>query len=699
MKNALILIVGFALLMFSCNKEAKKAESEDLPVIGKKNLKLNSEIMTPEVLWAFGRISEVQVSPDKKSLLLGISYYDIAMNKGNRDLYTMSSNGQNLKQITQTAKSEYNAIWRPDGKKIAFMSAEEGSMQIYEMNPDGSERQKISKIEDGISGFKYAPDMSKIVFIKEVKLDKAVKDIYPDLDKADARIIDDLMYRHWDSYNDTYSHIFIAKYKDGKISGEIDIMKDEKFEAPLKPHGGIEQICWSPNGKLLAYTIRQHKGKDYAVSTNSDILVYNVATGEKTNVTTGMAGYDINPVFSPDGTKLAWESMARDGYESDKNRLIIYDMATQKWADCSKDFDQNVAGIAWADNSLKIFFTSDIQARTQIYSYDLASAKFTSLTKGDHDYTSVAVAKDVLIGTKMSISMPSEIFSINPESGAETQISFVNKDLLSQLKMGKVEERKVKTTDNKDMLVWVIYPPNFDPSKKYPTLLYCQGGPQSAVSQFFSYRWNFQMMAANGYIVVAPNRRGLPGFGQAWNEQISKDYGGQNMKDYLAAIDDVAKEPYVDKEHLGAVGASYGGFSVYWLAGHHNKRFRAFIAHDGMFNLENQYLETEEMWFVNWDLGGPFWDKTNLAAQRSYENSPHKFVQYWDTPILVIHGGKDYRIAETQGMQAFAAARMRNIPARFLHLPEENHWVLSPQNSVLWQRVFFDWLDKYLKVK
>ena len=439
------------------------------------------------------------------------------------------------------------------------------------------------------------------------------------------------------------------------------------------------------------------RGKEYAVSTNSEIYVYDLSTKTTENISEGMMGFEFAPVYSPDGQYIAWTSMERDGYESDKTRIFIYNTSTKEKVYATKDFDQNADGLEWTKDSKSIYFVSGIRATQEIYRYDLADGKITRVTDGIHNYLSVTEAGSSLIATRQSMSKPTEIYSVNPENGEAKEISFVNKGLLDQLKIAEVKKRMVKTTDDKDMLAWVIYPPDFDPNKKYPTLLFCEGGPQSTVDQFWSYRWNFQMMAANGYIIIAPNRRGLPSFGMEWLEQISGDYGGQNMKDYLSAIDDIAQEPYVDKDRLGAVGASYGGFSVFWLAGNHDKRFKAFIAHDGMFNLESQYLETEEMWFVNWDLGGPFWDKNNKVAQKSYEISPHKYVQNWDTPILVIHGEKDYRIAYTQAMQAFNAAVLLGVPAQLLLFPEENHWVLTPQNGILWQRTFFNWLDKWLK--
>jgi len=692
-----ILLAAILFGMYSCCPKEKKEAKNDTPLIEKKDLKLSGNIMTPEVLWSFGRLSEPEISPDKSTILYGVAYYDIPQNKGNREIYTIGIDGKNMKRLTTTKFSEYNATWRPDGKKIGFMSAETGDMQMWEMNTDGSDRKQISSTDGGITGFKYSPDGKKVVYTREVTIDKKTSDIYPDLPKASGKIITDLMYRHWDSWMETYGHVFIADLDGGKLSNDLDIMKDEPYESPLKPFGGMEQITWSPDSKVLAYTCRKKKGMEYAVSTNSDIFLYDLASKKTTNITEGMMGYDQAPVYSPDGKKIAWQSMEHDGYESDKTRLYIYNLDKNIKTDYSKDFDQSSEGMAWSDDSKTLYFISDIKATDEIYKLDYETGKINRITDGIHNYTGVFPAGNTLIASRVSMSMPSELYSVDPQNGKDTQITFTNKELLDQLKMGRVDKRWIKTTDKKDMLTWIIYPPDFDSTKKYPTLLYCEGGPQSTVSQFWSYRWNFQMMAANGYIIVAPNRRGLPGFGKEWNEEISGDYGGQNMKDYLSAIDAMTKESYVNKDKLGCVGASYGGFSVYWLAGHHNKRFKAFIAHDGMFNLESQYLETEEMWFVNWDLGGPFWDKSNKIAQRSYENSPHKFVQNWDTPILVVHSELDYRIAVTQGMQAFNAAKLRGIPAEFLYFPDENHWVLKPQNGVLWQRTFFAWLDKWLK--
>jgi len=693
------LIAIIAITALSCKdmKQSPDQKNEAEKVIWKQDFQLKSDLMTPEVLWAFGRAGGVEVSPDNETLLCGVSYYDVPDNKGNRELYSLKPDGSAWTRLTHTPKSEFNAVWRPDGNKIGYLTSASGSIQLWEMNPDGSGKKRVSDIEGGINGFKYAPDMSMILYIKEVPIKNPYTDLYKGLPKASGRVMEDLMYRHWDHWVDTYSHIFITEYAETGISAGQDIMEDEPWGAPLSPFGGMEQISWSPDSKTIAYTSKKKQGMEYSISTNSDIYLYDLEVGNTINLTEGMMGFDMSPVFSPDASMLAWESMERDGYESDKVRLFTYDFSNKKKTDQSLNFDQNAHGFAWNAAGTEIYFTSELHGSIEIYKLDLDSKNIAKLTEGIHNYRSVALAGDMLIATRQSMSMPTEIYAVNPLDGEAKQISFVNKYLLDQLRMGQVEKKWVTTSDNKKMLTWFIYPPHFDPEKKYPTLLYCQGGPQSMVSQFWSYRWNFQMMAANGYIIVAPNRRGLPGFGQEWNEQISGDYGGQNMKDYLSAIDYASKEPFVDESRLGSVGASYGGFSVFWLAGNHEKRFKAFIAHDGMFNFEAQYLETEEMWFVDWDLGGAFWDRKNRIAQRSYANSPHKFVDKWDTPILVIHGEHDYRIAYTQGMSAFNAAILRGVPAEFLFFPDENHWVLSPQNGILWQRTFFNWLDRWLK--
>jgi dipeptidyl aminopeptidase/acylaminoacyl peptidase len=677
------------------------------------------EKFTAETLWKLGRVSDVQLSPDGGAIIYGVSKYDLATNKGNRDIYKLDRNAESPRQLTDFKGSEINAIWRPDGKKIGFLSAESGSMQMWEMGPNGENKIQVSNIEGGINGFAYSPDMQNIVYIKDVKIEEDIHDLYPDLPLADAMIYDDLMYRHWDSWHDyAYSHIFIAPYSDGKTGEGKDIMPGEAWDSPLMPWGGMEQITWAPDGKSLAYTCKKLKGKDYALSTNSDIYLYNLASGKTENLSESNLGYDQDPVFSPDGSKIVWRSMAEPGFEADKDRIMLCElnpremdglkksiessktksgkgliMTSQVYTDLSEGFDQSSTNFSFSIDGKQLYFISGTQATFQVYRMDIASRKITQLTKGDHDIQAYAIDGKDLIITKMRHDLPSEVFRVKPD-GTEEQLTFTNREVLKNITLAKSEKRWVTTTDGKKMLVWVILPPNFDPNKKYPALLYCQGGPQSAVSQFFSYRWNFQMMAAHDYVVVAPNRRGLPTFGQEWNNQISGDYGGQNMLDYFTAIDSISAEPWVDENRLGAVGASYGGYSVYWLAGNHNKRFKAFIAHCGIFNFESMYLETEEMFFVNKDYEGAYWKN---PRPKSYDFSPHNFVKNWDTPMLVVHGGYDFRIPYTQGMQAFNANQLLGIPSRFLFFPEETHFVLKPQNAVLWQREFFRWLDTYLK--
>lgn len=666
-------------------------------LIEKQSVKLESDVMTPEVLWSFGRIGEVQLSPDKKTIVYGVSYYSKEENKGNTDLFAMNLETKEKIRLTTTSGGEYNAIWKPDGSKIGYMCAASGSMQMWEMNPDGSQKTQISNFEGGIGGFKYAPDRSKIVFIADVKLDTTATDIHPDLPKTSARIMNDMMYRHWDHWVDAYTHVFVADYDGKAVSNEKDIMPNEMWESPVRPWGGMEQIEFTPDSKSLVYTCRKKRGVKYAISTNTDLYQFNINTGTTKNLTEGMMGYDMAPVFSSDGTYMAFTSMARDGYESDKNRLMLMNLTSGESKDLTASIEQNAANLTFSEDNKSIYFISDWHATDEIYSVDIETAEIKKITEGIHNYTSVIDGGKFFVATMVSMSHPAEIYLVDKTSGEAHEISFENKELMDQLEMGEVRSKWVATTDGKEELVWYILPPHFDSTKVYPALLYCQGGPQGTVNQFWSYRWNFQMMAANGYVVIAPNRRGLPGFGIEWNEQISGDYGGQNMDDYLSAIDDAAKESYIDADKLGAVGASYGGFSVYWLAGHHNKRFKAFIAHNGIFNLEAQYTETEEMWFANWDMGGAYWDLNNKIAQNTFKNSPHKFVQNWDTPIYVIHSDRDYRIAYTQGMQAFNAARLRGIDAKWLYFPDETHFVVKPQNAILWQREFFSWLDRYLK--
>ena len=695
------MIMATSLLLGACNPatDVNVKETGDKNLIGKSDIRIKDGRMTPEALWAMGRIGGMNVSPDGKKVVYTVAYYSVPENKSNREVFVMNADGSDNKQITKTGFAENEAVWIKGGTKIAFLCNESGSSQLWEMNPDGTDRKRLSDYDKDIEGFAFSPDEKKVLFISQVKTVNSTADKYPDLDKATGVIITDLMYKHWDEWVTTVPHPFVADFDGESISNPVDVMEGELFESPMKPFGGIEQLAWNTTSDKIAYTSRKKTGKEYAISTNSDIYVYDLNTKQTTNITEENKGYDTNPIYSPDGKSIAWLSMERDGYEADQNRLMVMNLETGEKTFVSKDFDSNVDSYCWSADCKRIYFTGVWHGESQVYQIDLANGnKITPLTEGMYDYASVALLGDKLIAQRHSMSMGDEIYSIDLTGDhTVTQLTFENKHIYDQLTMGKVEERWMKTTDGKQMLTWVIYPPQFDPNKKYPTLLFCEGGPQSPVSQFWSYRWNFQIMAANDYIIVAPNRRGLPGFGLEWNEAVSGDYGGQCMKDYFTAIDEVAKEPYVNKDRLGCVGASFGGFSVYWLAGHHDKRFKVFIAHDGIFNMEMQYLETEEMWFANWDMGGAYWEKQNATAQRTFANSPHKFVDKWDTPILCIHGEKDYRILANQGMAAFNAAVLRGVPAELLIYPDENHWVLKPQNGVLWQRTFFEWLDMWLK--
>ncbi len=703
MKKILIILLAIVSL-YSCQNKNQEKSDNTKNVSNKKslldslaNFTPDSDILTAELLWKFGRLFDAQLSPDGKTVIYCVKRYNAKTNKGYTDIFSIDIATKKVTQLTDFVGAEVNPRWSADGKQIYFLAAESGSMQIWKMNADGTNKKQLSKTDGDISSFELSPKNNKLFFTKDVKVLKTTQEIYPDLPKANAKIITNLMYRHWDHWTDEkFSHIFVADLSTKKVSNEKDIMPNEKWDSPLSPWFDNTENIWSADGKYVAYTCKKLYGKDYTLSTNSDIYLYNVETGKTKNITEGMPGYDKYPRFSPDGKKVAWQSMATPGYESDKDRLFVMNLETGEKEYITKNFDQNVKNLIWDNDNKTIYFISGIHATYQIYKVNTETKEFTQITKGVHNYNSFSKAGNVIIGERMSMSQATEIYKIS-ENGDEEQLTFTNKNIYDKVKMGEVKSRWLTTTDNKKMLVWVIYPPNFDKNKKYPALLYCQGGPQSAVSQFWSYRWNFQMMAANDYIIVAPNRRGLPTFGQEWNAEISGDYGGQNMLDYFTAIDSLKTEPYIDENRLGAVGASYGGFSVYWLAGHHNKRFKAFISHCGIFNFESQYTATDEMFFVNHDFGGAYWDKNNAVAQKSYATSPHNFVKNWDTPILIITGGYDFRIPYTQSMEAFNAAQLLGVESELLFFPEESHFVLQPQNGILWQHEFFKFLDKHLK--
>ncbi|GAB2770167.1 dipeptidyl aminopeptidase/acylaminoacyl peptidase [Hymenobacter luteus] len=658
-----------------------------------------STVYTPELLWKLGRLGEMQVSPDRKTVAYTVTRYNLSENKSQADIWVVPVAGGPARQLTNTPGSESTLNWRPDGK-LTFLSGEGGTEQLYVMNADGSGKQKLSEFPDeGLANLKYAPTGKFILYTQDVKTGKAVQDWYPDLPKADARIIDDLNYRHWNVWDDyKSSHVFFQPLgDDGRPTGYgKDVMPGERFDAPLAPLGGSEQLAFSPDGYRLAYTSRKLYGKAEAESTNSDIYLYDIREGNTQNLSEGLGGYDVEPVFSPDGTKVAWLSMATPGFESDRNGIVVYDFKTRKREDITKGSEQSAANIRWSPDGKTLYFLSVLEGTEQLFSIPSKGGKLKQLTKGAQNYNSFELAgPDVAIANKTTQAQPADLVRLDLKTGRETPLTRINEQELAGVKTGKTEARWVRTTDGKQMQVYVIYPPDFDPSKKYPTLLYCQGGPQSPITQSFSYRWNFQLLAAGGYIVVAPNRRGLPGFGTEWNNSISGDWGGQPIRDYLSAIDAISQEPYVDKDRRGCVGASYGGYSVYQLAGKHEGRFKTFIAHAGLYNLTSWYPSTEEVFFAKHDMGGAPWDAT---LHKSYTDfNPQLFAKNWDTPLLVIHGGKDFRVPEDQGMQAFGTAQLRGIPSRFLYFPNEGHWISKPQNSVLWNRVFFEWLARTLK--
>ena len=654
--------------------------------------------MTPELLWDLKRVGGIQVSPDFKKILFSQRSYELSKNTGSNSYFIIDLASNAITNIPQIDGSARNVVWRPDGKKLAYLLDDRVSSNVYEINSDGTEKRKISDLSIKISEFKYSPDGKRIMFTSDVRLDKFKSgELALDLVRSNAKVYDDLMYRHWSDYaNGLYSHIFFSVVDNGMLAGDgIDIMKDEKYDAPLKPFGGLEQATFSPNGSEIAYTCKKLKGKEYAISTNSDIYIYNTSTTITENLSKGMMGYDTNPLYSKDGKYIAWLSMKKDGFESDKNNIILYNTQTKTKENLTANIDLTVSEFVWDNKGEKLYFRATIQGTYQIFELNIASKKYKPITKGDHNYTSVSFAGDKIIGGKQSMNHPTDIYAISLDKQKETQLTNVNKAIYDNLDIGKIEKRWVETSDKQKQLVWVIYPPNFDESKKYPALLYCQGGPQSAVSQFFSYRWNFQLMAANDYIIIAPNRRGLPGFGQPWNDEISKDWGGQPMDDYLSAVDELKKEPFIDEKRIGAVGASYGGYSVYYLAGIHENRFSCFISHCGLFNLESWYGTTEELFFANYDIGGAYYGEE--IPEGYIKNSPHRKVHNWNTPMLIFQGEKDYRVPMGQGLEAFQALQLKDIPSRLILFPEENHWILSPQNGVFWHRQYYAWLDKYLK--
>ena len=697
MKRTTIFIAAALLAAAGCNR-AEQTEN----IIGTPAVPVSDGRFTPEVMWSLGKMGEYAVSPDGRRVVYASTYYDMGSNRGNAELYLVPAAGEREAptRLTNTNQSEYNPVWQ-DAKTLLFARGN----SIVRMNVESRAETVVATVESGLEGFKLSPDGSRIIYVSTVAVQRPddLRPLYAGLDKTTGRINEDLMYRHWDCWVDEYPHIYMASYENGVLdmSGAKDIVgAGNAYECPMRPWGGVEQFDFSPDGSRIAYTCRKKTGKEYALSTNSDIYVYDVATGETVNLSEGIMGYDQNPVFSHDGKKLAWESMERDGYESDKLRLMVYDCATGERTDYTEHFDYGVSGIRWSSDDSELLAVVMYRGTNEVFAFDVAGKGIRQVTAGQHDINSFALSGDQIYASEVSHQHPAELFryAVGDSLQVGTQLSAINDAVLRQVRMGRSEAHWIPTADGKEMLVWLIYPHDYDSTKIYPALLFCQGGPQSMVSQFWSTRWNFEVMSGAGYFVIAPNRRGCPGFGTAWCEAISGDYGGLCMQDYLTATDYFAeKMPQIDADRIGACGASFGGYSVYWLAGHNeSRRFKAFLAHNGMFNFEQQCLETEEYWFTNWDLGGPYWEKNGKTAH-SYAQSPHLFVDRWNTPICVVHSEYDYRIVASQGMAAYNAAKLRGLEARYLYFPDESHWVLKPQNSLLWHRNFIDWFDKYLK--
>lgn len=695
--TTLLLAGAIAALMVACGDGAGKKTDPMKIDNSLTEAEKSAGILTPEVMWKMGRVGGSTVSPDGKTVLYTVSYYSMKDDKSSTHIWSVPTEGGEAVQITDGAGKEASIQWSADGSRIYFLSTRSGDAQLWSAKPDGSDMRQLSAIEGGIEGFGVSPKEDKLYYIKRVQVEKRrSSEIFPDLPDSKAMIYDDLMARHWDYWDDgSYLHLFVADLQNGKVAEGVDIMEGEPWDAPMAPYFDAAEIAWNNAGTQLAYTCKKMTGKQYALSTNSDIYLYDLASNKTTNITEGMMGYDKYPRFSPDDSMVAFTSMERDGNESDKDRLFVTKLGTGEKLYLTKDFDYNAGNVVWDGND-KLYFLTPIRATYQLCRVGLDGSPVELVTRGAHDLNAFTMGGGKLVAERTTLSSPTELFAVNLLDGTLTQLTNTNAEIYDNIKMGEVRERMVKTTDNKEMLTWVILPPDFDSTKSYPVLLYCQGGPQSVVSQRWSYRWNYQLMAAQGYIVVAPNRRGLPSFGQEWLDQISGDYSGQNIRDYLSAIDDVAREPWADENRMGCVGASYGGYSVYFLAGNHNKRFKAFIAHCGMFNFESMYCGTEELWFPNNDLGGPYWSDSPVA-KRSYANSPHKFVKNWDTPILIFSGLNDFRIPYTENLQAYTAAQLMGVPARLVAFENEAHQVFKPQNSLVWQREFFGWLDKYVK--
>ncbi len=692
--------------------------------------------MSPKLLWKLGRVGEATASPDGTHVAYTVRRYKLDKNKGTSSLVLLKLDDDSESTLLEAWPSIGSLQWRTvDGKSIVFFEgtepspeededsseesddADEGedkdaadpSNQCWTIDPESKSLNQVTDIEDGIANLKVSPAGDQLAFTLDIKLDDTVNDIFEDLPDADARIIDGLMYRHWNAWHDfKYSHLHTAKIENGKAGDAVDLMEDVKADCPVPPFGGSEQFNWSPDGKEIAYTLKDDP--KWAESTDSNVYIVPAdGSAPAKNLTENMPGYDMEPSYSPDGKYLGFQSMERASFESDRNRIMLFDRASGEMGEITAGLDQNANGIHWSPDSSDVYFNSQYRGTDQIFKINVAEAMksksglsgLKQISKGRFNWSVIDVMPDgkTALATKMDMLRPKEFATITLEDSSSKDITNVNGEIYESLELPTIEERFVEATDGEKIQCWVIYPPGFDKTKKYPLVTYCQGGPQGQIGQWFSYRWNFHLMASHGdYIIVAPNRRGLPGFGRAWNDQISGDWGGQAMKDILSATDSLRAEPYIDKDRCGAIGASFGGYTVYWLMGNHEDRFATMVAHCGVYNLESMYGSTEELFFVNWDLGGPYW-KSDEVKKEYDQFSPHRFAKSWDTPLLVIHGEKDFRVPVTQGMEAFTVAQVNEVPSRFLYFPNEGHWVMSPQNGVVWHRVFFDWLGRSLKEK
>lgn len=686
----------FTLAIMACNL-SNAQESKG----GKSNFKMVTENplpISPSTLWNLGRVSAEGLSSDGKTLLYGVSDYNLESNTSEKNLYTISlDNGAGV-QFTDQKGGETVVLIEKNGDVIYLLKG-----QLWKKNLSQGEAVQLTSGDIALENVKFSPDGTHILFSQAVLVKKYHStDKYPELPKSDAYIYDNLDYRHWDTFNDgKFNHPFVASYSNGKLGDPIDLLKDQPYYSPQAPFGGAEDFIWSPDSKAVLYVCKKKFGTDYAISTNTDIYRYDLASGATTNLTEGMSGYDVAPSYSPDGKSLTWLSMKTDGYEADKNDILLFDKNSSTRLNLTAHWDGTVNTFHWSNDNRKIYFTAATKGTVQLFELEVPNIKSKNLPKiqqistGDFDITGiVGQSGENLIVTSTKFTRATEIFSFNLKNRSLTPITKVNDSKYAGIVENKVESRVTKASDGADLFSWVIYPPNFDPAKKYPTILYCEGGPQSALTQFYSFRWNLQLIASQGYIVIAPNRRGMPGWGVKWNEAISQDWGGQPIKDYLAAIDDISKENYVDTTRRAAIGASYGGYSVYQLAGVHQNRFKTFIAHNGLFDMRSWYGTTEELFFANHELGGPYWENKN---QQSYTQfNPIEQANNWNTPILIFQGGKDYRVPIGQGLAAFQLAQMKKIKSRLVYLPDENHWVLSGQNAQVWQREFFTWLKETL---